>query len=69
MVEQKLTILRNAFGPDGSVRAACDQYEVGSGGGLHVAPKGHVCRTDWYPLTASPTFYKIEVAAMMLCAV
>lgn len=30
-VEQKLAILRDAFGPDGSVRAACDRHEVGSG--------------------------------------
>ena len=30
-VEQKLAVLRDAFGPEGSVRAACDQHEVGSG--------------------------------------
>lgn len=30
-VEQKLAILRDAFGPDGSVRAACERHEVGSG--------------------------------------
>jgi len=30
-VEQKLAILRDAFGPQGSVRAACDRHEVGSG--------------------------------------
>lgn len=30
-VEQKLAILRDAFGPDGSVRAACEQHEIGSG--------------------------------------
>ena len=30
-VEQKLTILRDAFGPEGSVRAACERHEVGSG--------------------------------------
>lgn len=30
-VEQKLAILRDAFGPEGSVRAACDRHEVGSG--------------------------------------
>jgi len=29
--EQKLAILRDAFGPEGSVRAACDRHEVGSG--------------------------------------
>lgn len=30
-VEQKLTILRDAFGPDGSVRGACERHEVSSG--------------------------------------
>ena len=30
-VEQKLAILRDAFGPDGSVRAACERHEIGSG--------------------------------------
>lgn len=28
-VEQKLAILRDAFGPDGSVRDACERHEVG----------------------------------------
>jgi len=30
-VEQKLLILRDAFGPGGSVRTACERHEVGSG--------------------------------------
>ncbi|MGY4395327.1 transposase [Sphingomonas sp. UYAg733] len=30
-VEQKLAILRDAFGPDGSVRGATERHEVGSG--------------------------------------
>jgi hypothetical protein len=30
-VEQKLAILRDAFGPDGSVRAAVERHEVSSG--------------------------------------
>lgn len=30
-VEQKLAVLRDAFGHQGSVRAACDRHEVGSG--------------------------------------
>ena len=30
-VEQKLVILREAFGPDGSVSAACQRHAVGSG--------------------------------------
>ena len=30
-VEQKLAVLRDAFGPGGCVRAACERHEVGSG--------------------------------------
>lgn len=30
-VEQKLAILRDAFGAGSSVRAACDRHEIGSG--------------------------------------
>ncbi|CAN7502613.1 transposase [Paracoccus pantotrophus] len=30
-VEQKLAVLRDAFGPEGSVRAACERHDVGSG--------------------------------------
>ena len=30
-VEQKLTVLRDAFGPEGCVRAACERHDVGSG--------------------------------------
>jgi transposase len=30
-VEQKLAILRDAFGSGGSIRAACERHEVGSG--------------------------------------
>lgn len=30
-VEQKLVVLRDAFGPEGSVRAACERHDVGSG--------------------------------------
>ncbi|WP_179408974.1 IS66-like element accessory protein TnpA [Novosphingobium marinum] len=30
-VDQKLAMLRDAFGPDGSVRSACERHEVSSG--------------------------------------
>lgn len=30
-VDQKLAILRDAFGPDGSVGGACKRYAIGSG--------------------------------------
>ena len=31
MHKQKLAVLRDAFGPGGCVRAACERHEVGSG--------------------------------------
>jgi transposase len=30
-VEQKLAILRDAFGPEGCIRTACERHDVGSG--------------------------------------
>lgn len=30
-VEQKLAVLRDAFGPEGCIRAACERHDVGSG--------------------------------------
>ncbi|MCP1472370.1 transposase [Sphingobium sp. OAS761] len=30
-VDQKLAVLRDAFGPEGCVRTACERHEVGSG--------------------------------------
>jgi transposase len=30
-VDQKLAVLRDAFGPEGCVRAACERHDVGSG--------------------------------------
>ena len=30
-VEQKLAVLRDAFGPEGCARAACERHDVGSG--------------------------------------
>lgn len=30
-VDQKLAVLRDAFGPDGCVRTACERHDIGSG--------------------------------------
>jgi len=30
-VEQKLAVLRDAFGPEGCVRTACERHDIGSG--------------------------------------
>src|SRR3546814_13575085 len=45
-VDQKLAILREAFGPDGSVSATCQRHAVGSGMALYVAPAGTDGRSD-----------------------
>ena len=61
-VEQKLVILREAFGPDGSVSAACQRHAVGSGmlytwrrqalaGGLTGAKRA-----------SAPSFAEVEVS-------
>ena len=61
-VEQKLVILREAFGPDGSVSATCQRHAVGSGmlytwrrqalaGGLTGAKRASV-----------PSFAEVEVS-------
>lgn len=61
-VEQKLAVLRDAFGPDGSVRAACDRHEVGSGAiytWRRQATSGEL--TGVRPPTL-PAFSEVEVA-------
>jgi len=60
-VEQKLSILRDAFGPDGSVRSACERHEVGSGqlySWRRQAMSGEL--TGVKPL-ALPTFAEVEL--------
>ena len=54
-VEQKLAILRDAFGPDGSVRAAVERHEVGSGAiyiWQHQAMSGPLSGVPGRPQTA-----------------
>lgn len=60
-VEQKLAILRDAFGPAGSVRAACERHELGSGQ-LYIwrrqAMSGQLTGIRPAPL---PAFAEVEV--------
>ena len=65
-IEQKLEILRDAFGPGGSVRSAMDRHDIGSGS-LYVwrqkAMSGEL--TGVRPMTlpsASPVFAKVEIS-------
>ena len=62
-VEQKLAILRDAFGSDGSVRDACERHEVGSGQiytWSRQAMSGEL--TGIQPPTL-PSFAEVEVVA------
>jgi len=68
-VEQKLAILRDAFGPDGSVRSACERHEVGSGQlytWRRLAMSGELTGTKQ---SALPAFAEVEVSESSLPAV
>ncbi len=61
-VEQKLAILRDAFGCEGSVRAACERHEIGSGQlytWRRLAMSGELTGTK---RTALPSFAEVEVS-------
>lgn len=72
-VEQKLAILRDAFGADGSVRTACERYEVGSGliyTWRRLAMSGELTGMAPPALpSASPAFAEVEVAEPAVPAV
>lgn len=65
-VEQKLSILRDAFGPDGSVRSACERHEVGSGllyTWRRLAMSGELTGTrPSVPSISGPAFAEVELA-------
>jgi transposase len=65
-VEQKLSILRDAFGPDGSVRSACERHEVGSGllyTWRRLAMSGELTGTrPSVPSISGPGFAEVELA-------
>lgn len=68
-VEQKLAILRDAFGPDGSVRSACERHEVGSGQlytWRRLAMSGELAGTK---RTALPAFAEVEISELSQPAV
>jgi len=61
-VEQKLVILREAFGPDGSVSAACQRHAVGSG--LLYTWRRQALAGDLTGVkrTSVPSFAEVEVS-------
>ncbi len=61
-VEQKLAILRDAFGPEGSVRAACDRHEVGSGAIYTWRRQAMSGELTGVRPPAFPAFSEVEVA-------
>lgn len=61
-VEQKLAILRDAFGPKGSVRAACDRHEVGSGAIYTWRRQAMSGELTGVRSPALPAFSEVEVA-------
>ncbi len=61
-VEQKLAILRDAFGPDGSVRAACDRHGVGSGAIYTWRRQAMSGELAGVRPPALPAFSEVEVA-------
>ena len=61
-VDQKLAILREAFGPDGSVSATCQRHAVGSGmlyTWRRQALAGDLTRAKRTP---APSFAEVEVS-------
>ena len=62
-VEQKLAILRDAFGPDGSVRAACERHEVGSGQLYTWRRQAMSGELTGIKVPALPAFAEVEVAS------
>lgn len=61
-VEQKLAILRDAFGSEGSVRAACERHEVGSGQLYTWRRQAMSGELSGIKAMALPTFAEVEVS-------
>lgn len=61
-VEQKLAILRDGFGPGGSVRDACERHGVGSGQMYTWRRQAMSGELTGVPPPALPSFAEVEVA-------
>lgn len=60
-VDQKLSILREAFGPDGSVSATCQRHAVGSG--MLYTWRRQALAGDLTGTKRTPSFAEVEVSA------
>ena len=61
-VEQKLSILRDAFGPNGSVRDAVERHEVGSGQ-LYTWRRQAMAGVAGAARPTVPAFAQVQIAA------
>ena len=61
-VEQKLVILREAFGPDGSVSATCQRHAVGSGMLYTWRRQALAGDLTGAKRTPTPSFAEVEVS-------
>jgi transposase len=64
-VEQKLAVLRDAFGPEGCVRSACERHEVGSGliyTWRHQAMSGELAGVR---KLAEPAFAEVQISEQL----
>jgi transposase len=68
-VEQKLAILRDAFGSGGSVRSACERHEVGSGQLYSWRRQAMSGELTGVRVPALPVFAEVEVAGRAIAAV
>ncbi|GHH19505.1 transposase [Sphingomonas glacialis] len=62
-VEQKLAILRDAFGPEGSVRAAIERHEVGSGAIYTRRRQAMSGALTGVTVPSQPSFTEVQIAA------
>lgn len=60
-VDQKLVILRDAFGPDGSVRGACERHMVGSGQVYTWRRQAMSGELTGLRTQASPAFAEVQI--------
>lgn len=65
-VEQKLVVLRDAFGPDGSVRTACERHDVGSGQVYTWRRQAMSGELTGQKRSLPPVFAEVEVAEPLL---
>jgi transposase len=61
-VEQKLAVLRDAFGPDGCVRTACERHDVGSGAIYTWRRQAMSGELTGFRKPTSPAFAEVQIS-------